>query len=340
MKTVKRFATIFLMGVLMGCSVGLQEQQPSFVIDQNGGPLHVWIAGENRSLDVFDSFTAATGIPVQVKFGTQEELFQQVLASRGNPQADLFWSNNAIDLSILAGLGVFEPHESPLAATLPSYAYDRDGLWYGMTARTLAIVYHTAASLEDIPTEVEQLSHPAWQGELIVPPATSRLWDRILADVAVFEGETELKRFLEALADASLTFADETTQDIQSVIDGTIPALLTTSELALQAMAEQKHLSEDIRIQPLGSEHTERIDIVTGIGILRGTEHKKAAETFIDFLLKESSQQALAQQLAHETLVRDETTRNEEVLRLHPNEMAQLVPLMERYWQMSFAEAS
>lgn len=340
MKTVKRFGIIFLLCVITGCSLGSPKQQPSPVIDQSGAALHVWMAGESRSLEVFDAFTASTGIPVQVTFGTQEELFQQVLESKGAPEADLFWSNNAIDLSILSGLGAFEPYKSPLQSSLPGHAFDRDGLWHGLTVRTLALVYSAAVFTDDVPTTVEQMIDSRWLDELTVPPASSPLWNRILADIAVFEGETELKQFLDKLVGMSLTFADDSTEDIQSVITGAGSVLLTTTENALRVMTEQKQRPQDIRIQPVGSKHTEQIDIVTGIGILRGTEKKEAAGTFIDFLLKESNREALAQELAHDTLTNSETAREVRTPRLHPNEIAQLVPLIERYWQLSFAETS
>lgn len=343
MKTFKLFVSVLLAVTVTGCSLWAKDSQSSPVAEKSGSLLHIWVAGENRSIEAFSDFTAATGINVQAEFATQEEWCEQVLANKkkgGPPAADLFWSDNAIDLAVLAGLGAFEPHVSPFTASLPDYARDSDGLWYGLTERQLALVYHPSSFSGDLPATVEQLSDPKWQGRIAVPSGSSKLWYRILADVVAFEGETELQQLLERLSALGSPVSESPSKDVRRVADGEIPALLTTAESALTYMAEEGAGDNDIRIQPLGSKHAEQIDIVTGIAILRGTEQKEAAGKLIDYLLKEETRRGLAMQRAHDALLTGEESRTNGSMRLHPYEIARLVPLIERYWQMIFPETS
>lgn len=341
MRTLKLvFKGVLLVLMLTGCTLGSKEAETMATVEPGSGTLRIWIAGENRPIDTFNKFTEATGIKIQAEFAPQQEWQQKLLANKGNPGADLFWSDNTIDLAVLSGLGLFETYESPFAVTLPDYARDSEGRWHGLTERKLALVYSAAAVTDEVPTTVEQLSQPKWQGRIVAPPASSRLWARFLADVAAFEGEEELEQWLHRLGKLDFHISDNPTIDVQKVVDGTAPALLTTSETALQVMLENEQQASELRIQSLASKHAKELDIVTGIAILRGSEEQQAAQTLVDFLLKEENRRHLASDRTHDVLLTKEEYNNNEATRLHPDEIALLLPLIEYYWNMSFAEPS
>lgn len=327
-RTITTVISVCLVLLVAGCS--LWPQGPPSVSrtdDEGSGPLRVWVAGANSSLDIFDEFTSETGIQVKVEFDSQKAWWEKVLAQKGNPEADLFWSDNALDLAALAGLGAFEAYVSPFASSLPGHARDRDGLWHGLTVRQMVLVYDVHALPLDVPVTVEQLVDTNWQMPLTVPVASSRLWDRFLVDMVVYEGEMSLPSFFEKLDAVPLTYSESPQEDVRHVAEGTIPLLLTTSESALKFMAENEKESQNMRVQPLGSKYTEQLDLVTGIGILRGTEKKETAGQLIDFLLEEKRREALAEQLFHFPLMDDASGE-----RLHPDEMVRLLPLIERHW--------
>lgn len=323
--------TVFII-VLTSCSLWAKEHETVTVSELGSGPLRIWVAGESRPIDAFGKFTETTGIKVQAEFAPQSEWIQKILVNKGQPEADLFWSDNEIDLALLAGLGALESYESPFAATLPDFARDSKGRWHGLAECRLVIVYSASAMGGEVPETVEQLHHPEWSNQLIVPPLSSRLWDRFLADVVAFEGEAELQQRLEQLSEMNFAEAEQSIDDIARVAEGSVPALMTTSEAALQYMVGEQTAGEEIRIQPLRSEHTDKIDIITGIGILRGTEQLESARTFVDFILKGENRRDIAEQQAYDPLV-EESPRDSDTTRLHPDEMVDLLPLIEHYWK-------
>lgn len=335
-RTMTAVISVWLALLVAGCSLWSQGPSSASGTDEEGsGPLYVWVAGASSSVEIFDDFTSETGIRVKAEFDTQEAWFQKVLAQKGNPEADLFWSDNAIDLSVLAGLGAFEAYASPLASSLPGYARDRDGLWYGLTARQIALVYDVRALAQDVPVTVEQWLDMNGQGPLTVPRLSSRVWDRLVIDMVVHEDEMSLLSFFEKLDELPLTYSDSAEEDVRRVAGGAIPLLLTTSENALKFMAENEKESQNMRVQPLGSKYTEQLHLITGIGMLRGTEKKETAGQLIDFLLEKKRRETLAEQLFHLPLTDDASGE-----RLHPDEMVRLLPLIERHWSHRSNEQS
>lgn len=338
MNAYKLVSTVVLALILISCSAEPNEPQTLPEAERGGsGHLRVWIASDHSVSDIFDNFTSSTGISVQTEFGTQEELKRRVQESNGNPSADLFWSDNALDLALLAAQGVFEPYVSPFSETLPDDARDRDGLWHGVTVRRLALVYNAASFPDGVPAKVEELIH--WQEDLTVPAVSSPLWYRLLVDVAALEGETELRQWVERVREMSLTFSEDLQPGVNGVLDGTVSLLFTTADAALQEVnRREQQKNVDIRIQPLGSSHADSIDIVTGVGILRGTDKKEAAQQLVDFMLQQHNRQNLALKFSHDDLLDPDSS--DAVWRLHPNEMAHLMPLVERYWLTNVDESS
>lgn len=335
MKLNKLFVWTLLIVIVTGCSAKTQEMQPSFVGPAGGETVKVWVAGEKQAIDVFDAFTDASGIQVNAEFGSQEEWLHELSVNKGKPRADLFLSDNAIDLALLAEMGVFAPHHSPFNQVLPDDAQDLDGLWYGLTVRHPAIVLSEADSAGGVPASVEQLSDAKWQGQLTVPADESRMWHRILADVAAFEGEPGLIQLLQQWNEQSFTFSDDADGDLRRVADEELPALLTTSDRALRFISEADDSEAGVSVTWLRSKHAEPIDIVSGIGMLRGTENPEAAGKLIDFLLEEGNRRELASERMHEPLTALENGRPN---RLHPREMAEFIPLIEHHWQRIFSE--
>lgn len=327
-------ATMLLVLFVTSCSFSGSDTEATPTVDQGNGSLRIFVAGESRTIKPFHQFTEATGIKIEAQFAPQQEWVERLQANREKPGADLFWSDNAIDLAILSNLGLFEPYDSPLANALPDYGRDHDGRWYGLTERRLALVYSPSTlSTVEMPTTIEEFIHTPWQHTVAVPPATSRLWTRFLTEVVAFEGEMALLQLLESLNQLTFDLSEESMSDVQHVANGDVAALLTTSDIGMRWMTDNEQATNEVHMQPLASQYAEHVGIVTGVAILRGTEQRQAAEALVDFLLEPDRRRSLAEQDSHEQLLTEQTDE-QQLPRLHPDEMAALVPLVEHYWQI------
>ena len=114
---------------------------------------------------LWDGFTAATGIKVNVVDGTHEQLIQRMQSEGANSPADVFITVDAGRLAQASSLGLLQPTKSPvLNELIPANLRDPDGLWYGLAKRARVLVY---AKERVDPAELstyEALADPAFKG--------------------------------------------------------------------------------------------------------------------------------------------------------------------------------
>ena len=90
---------------------------------------------------LWDEFTKATGIEVNVVDGTHEQLIQRMQSEGANSPADVFITVHAGRLAQASGLGLLQPIKSPtLDARIPEHLRDPDGLWFGLAKRARVLV--------------------------------------------------------------------------------------------------------------------------------------------------------------------------------------------------------
>src|SRR5215207_643660 len=96
---------------------------------------------------ILKEYQRQSGVRVNVVYDTEETkstgLANRLLAEKGRPQADVFWSNEPVRTLVLKSRGVLAPYQSPAAADIASAFKDPDGYWTGFAARLRVIVYNT-----------------------------------------------------------------------------------------------------------------------------------------------------------------------------------------------------
>jgi ABC-type thiamine transport system substrate-binding protein len=98
---------------------------------------------------ILRGYEQKTGVKVNVVYDTEETkstgLANRLLAEKGNPQADVFWSNESVRTLVLKSRGVLSPYKSPGTAGIPSEFKDAEGYWTGFSAHLPVIVYKVQA---------------------------------------------------------------------------------------------------------------------------------------------------------------------------------------------------
>jgi iron(III) transport system substrate-binding protein len=114
-----------------------------------------------------------SGVRVNVVYDTEETkstgLANRLLAERGRPQADVFWSNEPVRTLVLKSRGVLSPYHSPAAADIDSAFKDPEGYWTGFAARLRVIAYNTSkVGAADAPRSVLDLADPRWKDQVAI----------------------------------------------------------------------------------------------------------------------------------------------------------------------------
>lgn len=118
---------------------------------------------------LYEGFTEATGIEVNVVEGNHDELIQRLLTEGANTPADLFITVDAGRLALAAQQDLLQGVDSPiLLEAVPEHLHHPDGLWYGISARARVIVYAKDRVDPTALSTYEGLADPQWEGRVLV----------------------------------------------------------------------------------------------------------------------------------------------------------------------------
>lgn len=130
-------------------------------------------SGRSESLvgPILERFTAASGIPVEVRYGETAELAATLLEEGAATPAQVFLAQDAAALGALAGAGLLEPLPADLVARVPARFTGPEGRWVGLSGRVRVLVYNTRAMAEDeLPRTLEEVADPRYRGRFGVAP--------------------------------------------------------------------------------------------------------------------------------------------------------------------------
>ena len=122
---------------------------------------------------IMQEYQRQSGVRVNVIYDTEETkstgLANRLLAEKGRPQADVFWSNEPVRTLMLKSRGVLTRYLSPAASDIAPSFKDPDGYWTGFAARLRVIAYNTDKVTADAaPRSVLDLADPRWKGQVAV----------------------------------------------------------------------------------------------------------------------------------------------------------------------------
>jgi iron(III) transport system substrate-binding protein len=275
-------AVTLLSAVLAGCGSG-------------GGDELVIYSGRTKNLvdPLLQRFSEETGVDIAVKYADTAELALLIEQEGDRPVADVFLSQSPGALGYLAG----EERLAPLSADVLEVVDERfessESLWVGISGRVRTLVYNTdLVEPADLPASVFDLTEPRFEGQVGVAPTNGSFQDFVTA-MRDAVGDEETAAWLEGLvANDSPTFANNTAI-VQAVARGEVPFGLVNHYYNERQLAEDpgsataNHFFEG----DLGS-----IVLVTGVGVVAGSEQTEDAERLVSFLLTEESQRFFSEE--------------------------------------------
>lgn len=140
-----------------------------------GGEVNVYNArhyGTDQQL--WDGFTKATGIEVNVVSGDNDQMVQRLATEGRRSPADVLITVDAGRLAYAAQKGVLQPVTSPiLERDVPANLHEPSGLWWGLAMRARVLVYAKDRVRPDQLSTYEALAEPAMRGKVLVRSSSS-----------------------------------------------------------------------------------------------------------------------------------------------------------------------
>lgn len=306
---MRRFPHLLVLFLLLplfaACGDGGEEAVPGTAVADAEGPLVIYSGRKDVLVGpLVERFREATGLDVEVRYGTDAELVAALEEEGQASPADLLWANTAGALGAAAGLFATLPDsllERP-AAFVPS-----GGEWLPVTTRFRVLAYHpqradtTAlpASVLDLPQREDLRGRIGWT------PTYSSFQDFITA-MRLIHGEEATAQWIEGMRALEPKAYESNTPMLEAMAAGEIDVALTNHYYVLRMLGG----AEDAAAPPVATHHFAEGDVgnlalVTGAGLLETATHPEAARRFLAFLLTGEAQAFAASEVNEYPVVAD-----------------------------------
>lgn len=254
----------------------------------------------DTDLMLYDAFTAATGIKVNLIEGSGDEIQARLEAEGANSPADIFITVDGGRLHRAVTAGLFQPIESAvLEERVPESFQHPDNLWFGLTSRARVIFYRTDAGTPEGVTSYEDLGR-ADLGKSVCIRSSSNIYNvSLMAELIDALGEEAALGWAQGLA-GNLARAPQggDTDQIRALAAGECDLavantyywgnLMTSSDPANNAVAQAVSM-----IFPNQDGRGTHVNI-SGAGVLKNAPNRDNAIAFLEFLVSDMAQQVLA----------------------------------------------
>jgi iron(III) transport system substrate-binding protein len=239
---------------------------------------------EELIADLLTTFTAETGIEVEVRYGDSAELAAQILEEGQNIRADVYFGQDAGALGALAKEGVTKTLPSDITDLVATEYKSINGQWVGVSGRGRVFVYDPD-KVSEVPTSYKDLMDPSWKGRIGIAP-TNASFQAFITAIRILEGEQAAIDFLAAMKENGVLF-EKNSIIMQAVQDGVVDAGLVNHYYWWELAAEIGEENMKPEIAWFKDGDTGNLINVAGVAVL---SNNPSANVFAKWLLGDTAQ--------------------------------------------------
>ena len=259
-----------------------------------GGKLVIY-SGRSESLiaPLIERFEAETGIDARVNYAGTGALAATLLEEGGRSPADVFFAQDPGGLGAVIELIDTLPDE--LIGRVPDWARSPDSLWVGISGRARTVVYNTEKlGPEDLPDTLDGFTDPKWKGRIGWAP-TNGSFQAMVTGMRLIWGEDRTQEWLEGIVANKPRVYPKNTPIVGAAGAGEIEVGFVNHYYLHRFLAEEgEGFGARNYFLPGGGPGS--AVLVTGVGILKTSTNRAAAERFVDYLLSADAQRYFAEQ--------------------------------------------
>ena len=251
------------------------------------GPLTVYSGREEELVaPLFQKFTDATGIDVEVRYGDSAELAATIAEEGSNSPADVFFAQDPGSLGAVDAQLAELPPET--LGRVASRFRDADGRWVGTSGRTRVLVYNTARLPRgELPASVLELTEPKWKDRVGIAP-TNASFQAFVTAMRLSLGDEKTREWLEGMKENGARTYEKNTPIVEAVASGEIDVGLVNHYYL--ALVRQERPDAPIANHLFEAGDPGSLVSVAGAGVLGSSDQREASERFVEFLLSDEAQ--------------------------------------------------
>lgn len=250
---------------------------------------------------LFDRFTAETGIRVNVVSASADELIQKLELEGEASPADVLITVDAGRLVRAEEKGLLQPVQSEsLNQRIPAHLRSPEGYWFGLTYRARILAYHKERVDPATLSTYEVLTEPEWKGRLLTRSSENIYNQSLLASMIATNGADAARSWAEGVLDNMARPPKGSDRDqVMAVAAGEgdvaivntyyIGIMLNDPSKAMREAAQQVGL-----FFPNQNDRGTHIN-VSGAGVTRHAPNRDNALRLIEFLTEPEAQKLLAE---------------------------------------------
>ena len=234
----------------------------------------------------FKAFEEETGLDVELRGGTAPELYERLRREGEATDADLLVTTDLANLWRAEEAGLLEPVE--LDSNVELHA--ADGAWWGISTRLRVPMRSTERVDEGAITSYEDLGNPDFRGRVCLRTSNNEYNQSWVADRIAKHGEARTKALLESIMANEPKILGSDVDVLEAIAAGDCDIGLTNHYYLARELKEDP----EFPVAPAWPEDGAHTN-VSGVGLVRGAEHRADAIRLMEFLTGREAQEAIVE---------------------------------------------
>lgn len=284
-----------LIGALFGAAVlpAAALAQDALPIQPPPGGIVVYNAQHAALAEEWiDAFTAATGIAVVVRQGTDMELANQIVQEGAASPADVFLTENSPAMALVDNARLFAPVAEATLAQVPEAFRPSNGHWVGVAARTTVFAYNPNLLPEDqLPASLLDLEAPEWRGRWGAAPAGAD-FQAIVSALLELRGEEATAAWLAGLRANAVTYRANSAA-MRGVNAGEVAGAVIYHYYYFADKAGTGENTTNVSLHYFGNGDPGAFVSLSGGAVLASSTHPDLAQEFLAFITGAEGQAVL-----------------------------------------------
>lgn len=245
---------------------------------------------------LWESFTKATGVKVNVISADHDQLIQRIIQEGENSPADVLITVDAGRLVVATDKKLFAPVKSEtLEKTIPPYLRDPAQQWFGLAYRARVFVYHKDRVQPGELSTYEALAEPAMKGRLLTRSGTNIYNLGLMGAVIDAHGVEAAEAWGRGIvANMARPPQGGDTDQIKAIAAGLGDVAVSNhyyfARLAASEKPEDRAVAQDLKVFfPSLADRGTHVNI-SGAGVVRTAKNRDNAVRLLEYLVTPEAQ--------------------------------------------------
>ncbi|WP_153505860.1 iron ABC transporter substrate-binding protein [Cumulibacter manganitolerans] len=267
-----------------GTGDGLDPSKLTVYSSQHENITKAWVAG----------FTKQTGIKVQVRFGKDASMGNQIVEEGDTSKADVFLTENSPAMTTVQNAGLLADVSDSTLAQIPADRAPSNKKWTGIAARSTVLVYNPSMISEaDLPKSLMDLADPKWKGKWGAG-ATGADFQAIVAGMLAAKGADATEAWLKAMKSNATVFQNNIVT-MKAVNAGEVPLGVIYHYYWYRDQAGTKEGSGHTALHYFKNQDPGAFVSLSAGGVLKSSRHADEAQKFLAYVTSPEGQAVLSE---------------------------------------------